>query len=626
MSEADRQGACPGRDDLSAFHVGDLPAADLERIAGHLRDCGRCADTLDQLSDTADPLLAELRRPAPPSALSEGERQRSTALAGRAVGQVTTAFSDPAATTPEAAEAGAPQADSLGQYDLLEKLGEGGMGQVFKARHRLMNRLFALKVIHKERLDNPAAVDRFQREIRALAQLGHPNIVGARYADQVGDTHFLVMEYVEGVTLARLVREEGPLPVPRACDYVRQAADALQHAHEHGLVHRDVKPSNLLLTPAGQIKLLDLGLARLREDRPAGEDLTAAGAVMGTPDYMAPEQWDDTHAVDVRADVYSLGCTLYHLLTGHPPFSGPEYNTTTRKMRAHAEAPVPPVRRQRPDVPEGLAAVLDRMLAKDPARRYATPGEVGTALAPYAAGDNPVPAGRPPWWRVVAAVAGVVVLAAVALLAVLHFRGTPPSTAPVAGLRVTALQVQHFRGDPPADLGELGVASSTAMYKDDVRVVARLSEPAYCYLVAFNPNGKEQLCSPQEDVAPAGTADLVYPEGPNRYFWLNDDVGLQAFVLLASRQPLQVYAAWRGPEAAPWQKQVEAAGVWRFDGREIRLLAPVERGMVHEAGGPPKAFADLCDFFKRRPGIDAVAAVAFPVKRPEPRKPIGGVP
>jgi serine/threonine protein kinase len=640
MGEADRHGACPGRDDLSAFHVGNLPAADLDAIARHLHDCPRCGDTLDRLSDTADPLLTELRKPAPASALSEAERRRSAALAERAAGQVRTAYPGPQSTAAESPAAAAlpdPQPASLGQYDLLAKVGAGGMGQVFKARHRLMNRVVALKVIHKRHLDHPGAVERFQREIRALAQLSHPNIVGAQYADQVGETHFLVMEFVEGVTLAQLVKDEGPLPVPRACAYVRQAAEALQHAHEHGLVHRDVKPSNLLLTSAGQVKLLDLGLARLREDQPAGDDLTATGAILGTPDYMAPEQWDNTHAVDIRADVYSLGCTLYHLLTARPPFSGPEHSSTARKMKAHTEAPAPPVRDRRPEVPEGLAAILERLLAKDPARRYATPTEVSAALAPYAAESGPVsvrprPAaaggpepknllrrrdGRRAWWVLPAVVAATVCVVGLVLLAVLRYGATSPSTSPVAapgaGLRVTSFRVRHFHGDPPADRGDLGDTSFTARYDDDVQVEARLSEPAYGYLVAFNPDGKEQLCSPPAGVAPARSAEVSYPDGAGRYFGLTDDVGLQAFVLVVSRKPLPAYAAWRGPEPAPWEKKTEAGGVWRYDGREFQNLAPVERGMERERGGPPKAFVDLCTFFKGRPGVDAVEALAFPV-------------
>jgi hypothetical protein len=229
-------------------------------------------------------------------------------------------------------------------------------------------------------------VARFQREMEAIGRLNHPHIVRATDAGEVDGTHFLVMDFIDGQTLGQLVQAGGPLPVAEACELVRQAALGLQHVHQHGLVHRDVKPSNLLLGADGQVKVLDLGLALLKEEDAGAAELTATGQVMGTFDYMAPEQFGDTHAVDIRADVYSLGCTLYFLLTGKAPFSGPAYANRLQKMRAHAEAPAPPLRERRGDVPAGLAAVLARMLAKEPGDRFATPAEVAAALAPFTAG------------------------------------------------------------------------------------------------------------------------------------------------------------------------------------------------------------------------------------------------
>ncbi len=205
------------------------------------------------------------------------------------------------------------------RYRVLALLGAGGMGAVYKAEHRLMERLVALKVMAARLLGNAAMVERFRREVKAAARLAHPNIVTAHDAEQAGDLHFLVMEYVEGTDLARVVAERGPLPVGEACDYVRQAAMGLQHAHEHGMIHRDIKPHNLMLTPQGTVKMLDFGLARLAGEagsQPGGG--TAQGTVLGTVDYMAPEQADDAHQADIRSDIYSLGCTLYHLLSGRP--------------------------------------------------------------------------------------------------------------------------------------------------------------------------------------------------------------------------------------------------------------------------------------------------------------------
>jgi serine/threonine protein kinase len=208
----------------------------------------------------------------------------------------------------------------LGAYVLLDRLGEGGMGQVFKARHVRMRRIVAVKVIHQSKLGRPEAIRRFEREVQAAAALSHPNIVMAYDADEINGLHLLAMEHVQGTDLARLVETKGVLPVAQACDYIRQAALGLAHAHERGLVHRDIKPQNLLLTTeGGVVKVLDMGLARLNHPAdPANmhSAMTQEGAVMGTPDYMAPEQALSSHDVDIRADIYSLGCTLYFLLTG----------------------------------------------------------------------------------------------------------------------------------------------------------------------------------------------------------------------------------------------------------------------------------------------------------------------
>jgi WD40 repeat protein len=265
------------------------------------------------------------------------------------------------------------------RYRVVRQLGRGGMGTVYEAEHLVMRRPVALKVINRAYTANEAAVERFRREVCAAAKLHHPNIVTAFDAEQAGDTHFLVMEYVAGRSLARLLKERGPLPVQEACDYVRQAALGLQHAHERGMVHRDVKPDNLMLTPDRTVKVLDFGLAALTAERDACS-LTESNVIMGTPDYMAPEQAEDVRKADSRADVYSLGCTLYHLLTGRIPYPA---DTSLLKILAHRDRPVPSIRAVRPEVPKELEVVLRRLLAKKPEDRYQAPGEVATALAPF---------------------------------------------------------------------------------------------------------------------------------------------------------------------------------------------------------------------------------------------------
>jgi serine/threonine protein kinase len=260
------------------------------------------------------------------------------------------------------------------------------MGIVYRALHTRLKKMVAVKVLLTDRVQDPAAVARFHREREAVGKLDHPNLVRALDADEVEGVHFLVMEFCDGIDLACLLRRRRRLPVADACELVRQAAVALHYAHEHGLVHRDIKPSNLMLTQAGQVKVLDLGLALLQGSLSADARLTTAGLIMGTLDFMAPEQASDAHAIDSRADIYSLGCTLYCLLTDRAPFQ--EAGTPLQKIQAHAQAPVPPVRQRRPDVPEALAAVLDRMLAKEPDRRFTTAAEVAVALRPFTAGSD----------------------------------------------------------------------------------------------------------------------------------------------------------------------------------------------------------------------------------------------
>jgi serine/threonine protein kinase len=295
----------------------------------------------------------------------------------------------------------------LGPYLLLERLGEGGAGQVFKARHQKMGRVVALKLIRKELLADAEIVSRFYREIQVLSQLNHPNVVHAFDAGPlppargtpVPATHFLAMEYVEGTDLGRLVKQGGPLPALQACAYIRQAALGLQHAHQRGLVHRDIKPHNLIMSVRdGLIKVADLGLARL--PRATSDEVTAAlsggqaggtltpqnAVLMGTADYLAPEQAVDFHSADIRADIYSLGCTLYYLLTGRPPFPAA---TLAEKVLRHQQAEPPDLQKLRADVPTGLVPIARRMLAKRPADRYQTPGQVADALAEVSESAGP---------------------------------------------------------------------------------------------------------------------------------------------------------------------------------------------------------------------------------------------
>ncbi len=266
----------------------------------------------------------------------------------------------------------------LGNYTVVDKIGQGGMGLVVKARHRVMNRVVAIKVLSNATVRSPDALKRFHREVEAAARLNHAHIVAAFDADQANGTHFLVMEYVDGYDLASLVRQQGPLSIKRTLECLLQAGRGLEFAHAQGVVHRDIKPANLLVDRAGLVKILDLGLARL-DGGEQRTDLTSSGQIMGTVDFMAPEQALNTRTADQRADIYSFGCTLYYLLTGRMVYSG---ETAMEKLLAHRESPIPSLMGMRselhPTNPQAVAleAIVQKMLAKRPAQRYQSMGAV----------------------------------------------------------------------------------------------------------------------------------------------------------------------------------------------------------------------------------------------------------
>ncbi|MBI1346690.1 protein kinase [bacterium] len=271
----------------------------------------------------------------------------------------------------------------LGRYRLLALLGTGEMSAVYLAEHVTMERRCAIKVLPAAKVKDTSYLGRFLREAKAVATLNHPNIVKAYDVDQQSEggteIHFLVMEYVDGRNLGKIVEQQGPLGYIEAADYIRQAADGLHHAHDHGLVHRDVKPENLLIDSQGKVHLLDLGLARFFKSEEE-ESLTIKHdeKVLGTADYLAPEQAIDSHNVDHRVDIYSLGCTFYYSLTGHPPFTD---GSLVQRLLAHQTRQPPSVRFDRADVPDDLLEILERMMAKKADDRFQSAEEVSRALS-----------------------------------------------------------------------------------------------------------------------------------------------------------------------------------------------------------------------------------------------------
>jgi len=288
---------------------------------------------------------------------------------------------------------------TLRDFRIIEKVGQGGMGAVYKAVHQRMQRTVALKVLPTAMIGDQSAVARFSREMSVLGQLNHPNIVQAFDAGDHDGQHYLAMEFIEGQDLASVLRKQGRLSIANACLVVSQVATALQYAHEKGFVHRDIKPSNLMLaetvgangSPQAIVKLLDLGLARVFDQRAPGDagelaDLTSAGQIMGTLDYLAPEQGSDSHQVDIRTDIYSLGATFYKLLTGEAPFAEHAGKAPMQRLMAIATQEARPIISRCPEIPEKLARVVHRMLEKDPARRFQTPAEVSKAIEEFTAG------------------------------------------------------------------------------------------------------------------------------------------------------------------------------------------------------------------------------------------------
>jgi serine/threonine protein kinase len=265
----------------------------------------------------------------------------------------------------------------LGKYKLLRHIGSGGMSSVYLAEHTLMHRYRAIKVLPKTKVNDSSYLDRFHREAQATAALDHPNIVRAYDLDNDGDTHYIVMEYVEGRDLNAIVKQEGPLPLELACNYIAQSAEGLSHAHEASLIHRDVKPANLLVDPKGVVKILDLGLALFSDSEEASLTVAHNENVLGTADYLAPEQAVNSHRVDHRADIYGLGCTLYFLLTGHPPFND---GTLAQRIAKHQTQMPEDIRKDRPECPRDLADICVKMMQKRPEKRYPTMTDVAAAL------------------------------------------------------------------------------------------------------------------------------------------------------------------------------------------------------------------------------------------------------
>ena len=387
---------------------------------------------------------------------------------------------------------------TIGKYKVLERLGAGGMGSVYLCEHKLMRRRVAVKVLPTAKADDPAALERFYREARAVAALDHPNIVRAYDADQDDKLHFLVMEHVDGSSLQEIVKKTGPLTLGRAAHYILQSALGLQHAHETaGLVHRDIKPGNILVDRNGTVKVLDMGLALFFHDQ---EDLLTKKYdenVLGTADYLAPEQALDSHAVDIRADIYSLGATFYFCLTGRTPFNE---GSVAQKLIWHQTRQPKALKTIRADVPDGLVAVIEKMMAKDPGQRYQDPAAVVEALAPWTREPiSPPDVAEMPRLSPAAMAPGSAAVPA----------NLGPKT-PVSGNGSSRRKVWQVAGGPEASPSSAATPSAPAPPETRTAPGARSSS-----LRTLNPTIVVPAAAPQATLAESNTPVIVEVESPS---------------------------------------------------------------------------------------------------------------
>ncbi len=377
--------ACPPAEQLKAFYLGQLPDDCSDELVAHVGSCSVCQAELETVVDAEDSLIANLRVPDTGSNL---DREPACELGMlRALGALASAYEPTADEVSDDREiASLPK--TIGEYEIVRALGQGGMGHVYLARHSKLGRFVALKILAGHRLGDRRASQRFEAEMRAIGRLSHPNIVTAHDAREIDGTAVLVTEFIDGFDLGQLLLRTGPLAVADASEIIRQVALALQYTSDQGFVHRDVKPSNIMLSANGEVKLLDLGLARLQYGDVESADVTGTGQTMGTADYISPEQVTDSRKVDVRSDIYSLGVTLFKLLVGRAPFADAKYNTAFAKMTAHVSTMPASVRSLRNDVPEELSRLVASMLAKRPEDRPQTPDAIAAKLSAFTDGSN----------------------------------------------------------------------------------------------------------------------------------------------------------------------------------------------------------------------------------------------
>jgi serine/threonine protein kinase len=602
---------CPPEHELLSLIAGDTGVSD---VSGHVESCSNCQQRLKRLTSEVRALrqdrecLVAAGEPTLPWP-DPGPTSIASGLLDIGGPRTTADWTPPDPAVSTVADTDAPAGGSPGpppaidKYLVVGELDRGGQAVVYRVVHSGIGRDLALKYARKPLKDGEAARCLIADEAKALRALpDHPGLVRVH---DIGVHHghvYLVMDFVRGRTLEQYAKDVRPGP-RRSAALVAEAARAVGAAHRCGVVHQDIKPENILVDDADLARLIDFGMARLRAVW-SGSD---AGPSGGTPEFMPPEQArGESDRVGARSDVFALGAVLYFLLTGGPPFTGPNRRAALSRAR---ECEFDRVALRRAGVPRRLTRVILRAMAADPDDRHAS----AEALADDLDASFLSP-------RLVAAQAAALGLAAMFAVA-WAFRPLPapldpaPTAAP-APLRIESFRVELHRPDTKTNLGAVGADTSEGQSDDDVRVKARLSAPAYAYLIALNPDGTVQLCHPASPSAPPPrSGEVDYPPRPDYGFPLTDGVGVQAFVLVASREPLPAFDRWRqGLAALPWGR-AESDLVWRYDGRSFETN--LQRGVPRQLNDQPRPLVEACESLRAGPGVDAIGALAFPV-RPGP--------
>lgn len=567
----------------------------------------------------------------------------------------------------------------LGAYTILDRLGAGGMGEVYRARHNHLEKLVAIKVLINVGRQNSDAQHRFEREMRSIGRLDHPNIVRATDAGFDRGVPFLVMELLDGIDGHSLVQHHGPLPIADALEITRQLAIALAHAHRHGLVHRDVKPSNTMVLRDASVKLLDLGLAAF-DDGVASDRLTLTHQVMGTPDYLSPEQAADARQASFSSDIYSLGCTLYYFLAGRPPFGDPQHDTLTKKLLAHTLEQPPPIAQFRPETPSEVVLLLEEMLNKTPAERPSSAEEVRKRIDEIAVTNgltqiltrsSAVPSTlksdealvstqtfyvdkTKAWnpesstpdqlagarqkaaratqrgWPLLPilgfAVLGVAVLLIILSLAPSMFRTLTVDADLKPSGRVEGpktdwlkeLAVTQFRSEGSQLRKFQHLGEQPLLVGDDLRLSVTFSQPRYAYLVALNTDGSVQLCLPEDNTEPPSlqTRMELYPDA-SAFFTLTEGAGTQAFLVIASTQPLPTWQEWSTKQSELVWGRVPSKGMWLYQDGAFRAFEgqfDVIRDRGSKSRNSPILLAELCQKIQAsNPGL-SLCAVSLAVE------------